>query len=673
MILHLSSAAGSSALSRGIRAGTPALAISRRALAIAALALGCVAAWPDRAIAQQAGGAGSVAPDTAPVVLDDIVVSATGIPTDARLIPNSVTVITEQEIEERQQRTLPDALTVVPGLNVVSTGGPGGQTSVFIRGTNSNHVKVLIDGIEANNPAVSNGAFDFGQLLTYDLARIEVLRGPQSGLYGADAIGGVISLITKKGDGPPRASVLAEAGSFGTFNQAGSLSGGNERINYAFNVAHYRAEGVPVTPGNLVPPGQRINPNFYDNWTASGRVGIAVTDNLELNLISRYTDSRLLFTTDSGFPSQPNAFRSLQDNNNYYGRAEAVWTLLDGRFRNVFGLNYTNAWSRNQEPPTIAGPVDPSDSRGERLKFDWRGELALMQGQTLVMGLEHKTDRLATSDLTAENRNRAGFVELQSNFSDRVFIVSNIRYDDNQQFGGHTTWRVAPAVIVPGSETKLKGSVGTGFKAPSLSELYQNFPAFDFYGNPNLRPEESIGWDAGFEQPLWHDRVRFGATYFHNKITNLITTNADFTSYTNIGRAKTYGVESFLAIAFSDTLSARMDYTFTVAKDEDANQELLRRPKNKVSTTLTWLPIDKLTLSATAVALGSWVDGNRDFSIPRLKAPGYATVNLAANYQYSDAIMVFARIDNLLDRHYEDPTGFLGRGFAAYGGAKFTW
>ena len=152
---------------------------------------------------------------------------------------------------------MPDALANVPGLNIVQSGGPGGQTSVFMRGTNSNQVKVLIDGIDVSDPSNPNRSFDFGQLLTADIERIEVLRGPQSGLYGADAIGGVISIITKKGEGPPKATATVEGGSFGTFNQTASLSGGDQRSNYAFTAAHFRAASTPVTPLELLPPGRQ--------------------------------------------------------------------------------------------------------------------------------------------------------------------------------------------------------------------------------------------------------------------------------------------------------------------------------------------------------------------------------------------------------------------------------
>ena len=287
-----------------------------------------------------------------PIALDELVVSPTGAPTPAREIASSVTVVTSKEIERQQRRTLPQALAAVPGLNLVQTGGPGGLTSVFMRGTNSNHVKVLIDGIEVNDPSTPNRSFDFGQMLTTDIERVEVLRGPQSGLYGANALGGVIAITTRRGDGPPKVTGSLEAGSHGTFNQSIGLRGGDDRFDYAFGVSHFRAETTPVTPHDLVPAGRRRNPNSYDNWSYSARLGAKLTDTVSLDWIGRYVDGQLLFTGDSGFPSLPDAFRSSQNYRQAFTRGEAVWDPFDGRFVNRFGVAYSNQDRSNRRPNT---------------------------------------------------------------------------------------------------------------------------------------------------------------------------------------------------------------------------------------------------------------------------------------------------------------------------------
>jgi vitamin B12 transporter len=597
-----------------------------------------------------------------------LVVSPTGTVMPSGQTASSITVVTAKDLETQQRRTIPDALSTVPGLNIVQTGGPGGQTSVFMRGANSNHTKVLIDGIDVSDPSNPNGSFDFAHLLTSDIEQIEVLRGPQSGLYGSDAIGGVISVITKKGDGPPRATASIEAGSFGTFNQTAGLSGSQNDFNYAFNVAHLRATDVPVTPLELLPPGRQANGNNYDNMTYSTKLGASLNEFWSVNAVTRYTEATLHFTGDSGFPSTPNAEQSTHEVRQLFTRGETVLSLFDGRIKNYFGVNYTNNWSSDIAPGDAAATI----TTGERVKFDWRAVTQLATGNNLVVGLEQQTESLDTTGLSAQNGNKAGFVELQNQFTDRIFLVTSLRDDFNDSFGEHATYRIAPAVILPVTETKLKGSYGTGFKAPSLSELFQNFPDFNFFANPNLKPEQSKGYDAGFEQPLFNDRVRFGSTYFHNDIANLITNNDTFTSFANIGRATTEGAENFVAATITERVRVRADYTFTRAIDATTGLELLRRPKEKWSVTTTWNPIDPLTLAATVLHVGSFVDGNRDFSIPRLLAPAYTTVNMAADYVVNDQIRVFGRIDNLFNLHYQNPTGFLQPGLGIFGGVRMA-
>src|SRR5579859_7349659 len=316
------------------------------------------------------------------------VVSPTGIVTPINQVANSVTAITAQDIATQQYRSAPDALNTVPGLNVVQTGGPGGQTSVFMRGTNSNHTKVIIDGIDVGDP--STGTFDFAHLLTYDISQIEVLRGPQSGLYGSDAIGGVISIVTQKGEGPARWTASSEAGSFGTFNQSIGVSGSQDNYNYAFSVSHLHASDIPVTPLQLLPPGQQANGNNYDNMTYSAKTGINLSDSLALNSVLRYTEATLLFTGTNtpgpNFTSLPDAQQSQHTVHEFFGREEAVWSLLDGRVKNYFGVNYSSNWSSD------FGATDPTSTitTGDRLKYDWHSVTEVVTGQNLVVGLERE-------------------------------------------------------------------------------------------------------------------------------------------------------------------------------------------------------------------------------------------------------------------------------------------
>ena len=599
-----------------------------------------------------------------PVALPTVVVTPTRLPTPESEVGSSITVITEEDIQRKQERTLPDALRDVPGLNVVQTGGPGGQTSVFIRGANSNQTKVFIDGIDATDPA--SGLFNFEHVLTWDIDRVEIVRGPQSGLYGADAIGGVINIITKEGSGPAQFAGSLEGGTFGTLNQNFRVGGATERFNYYFDFAHCQSNDTPVTPADLVPAGRSVQNDSYDNKTYSARFGAVLTDNFDLGLVTRYVDTSLLFTGDDFLG--PENLKSTEDDQQLFTRGTAHLVSFDGVLDQTLGFAYTKFNQRDFDPNPPS--PEPSFFNGDRVKVDWQGDIKLMPGQVLTLRGEHQRDEISTPN--AEITDNAEMIQLQSSIGERFFNAASVRYDSYDTFGGKPTFRIAPAVLIPETDSKLKGSVGSGFKAPTLSELFQNFPSFNFFGNPNLKPETSLGYDMGFEQTLLEKRVQFGATYFHNNIDNLITTNDTFTSFANVGRATTYGVESFAAYTPWDTLTLRADYTFLIANDDILDQELLRRPKHKASVNAAWHITEAAVLSATFIYVGPWVDVNRAGTVSGLQANGDPLVNLAGSYDLGNGVSAYARIDNLFDRRYQDPTGFLRPGLGVFAGIRLA-
>jgi vitamin B12 transporter len=597
---------------------------------------------------------------------DTIVVTATRVPTPESEVASSITVVSSQDIAARQLQTLPDLLQQVPGLNVVQSGGPGSQTSVFMRGTNSNHTKVLVDGIDVSDPTNPTGAFDFSQFLTQDIERVEVLRGPQSGLYGSDAIGGVINIITKSGEGPAQFNASAQGGSFDTFNQTIGVSGSLEQFHYAANLDHFHSGETPVTPSYVLAPGERPIDDYDDDVTASTKLGFDITDDLDVGLVARYTSTHLRITGDDYdfYPLVfPDTSQSENDARQIYTRASGHWVTFGGAFEQTLGVAYSNLKSSDLSPDNPR-----SDLAGNRVKADWQGVVRIAADEKLIFGAEHQRDEISLP-IAASTRIESGYAELQSGLGTSFFNSASVRYDDNDRFGGKATFRLAPTYLFEDSGTKLKASIGSGFKAPTLDQLFQSFPPY-FFANPNLRPESSVGWDAGFEQVLAMQTLKGGVTYFHNLIKNLIADNADESSYTNIGRAVTDGVESFVAYQALPNLGLRLDYTYTRATDTVLHEELLRRPKHKVDLNAGWQATRRVSIDTTVLGTSSWIDGNRDFTITRLTAPGFVTVNLAGSFDVTQHFAVFARIDNLFNHHYEEPIGFLQPTLGAYAGVK---
>jgi vitamin B12 transporter len=593
-------------------------------------------------------------------------------------VAGSITVIYRDEIERRQLRTLPDVLRSVPGMKVAQSGGIGKQTSIFTRGTESNHTLVLLDGIDISDPSLPGGAFDPAHLLTENLERVEVMRGPMSSLYGSDAVGGVINLVTRKGSGKPRFTAWAEYGSFKTVQQSTSVQGSNDRVNYALNFTTLHTRGETQLEEDLGGDER----DGYDNTTLSGRIGFSPTRQTELTLVGRYVDTE---GDLDPFLDDPD---SEDDTSQLFLRSEGRLELLGGKWQQRLGVGYTDYDRSNSNDPDDVNPErSRSSNDGTRLKFDWQHDFLVGRSHVVTLGGETERETIDSSfsseglfgtfDSGADESMRTSAVFLQDQFSSTlgIFGAAGLRLEDNEEFGSELTYRVATGYAHPRFGTRIHASIATAFKAPSLDDLYgtSTFSGFTtFQGNPDLDPEKSRGWEVGIEQPLFGERVRLGSTYFQNRIRDLIQVTDDFTTLENVGRAKTDGFESFVSLELWDRLSARVDHTYVSAEDRDSGQDLLRRPAHTLNSRLEVIPIPKTTLSLDVQYVGPRKDVD-PATFERISVGGYTVVDTAASYDVNANWRIFGRLDNLFDREYRDPAGFQSSGFAGYIGLRATY
>jgi vitamin B12 transporter len=592
----------------------------------------------------------------------EITITATRISTLPQNTSSSATVISSDEIDRSQQQLVADVLRGEPGIDIARTGQPGSQTGVFLRGANSDGTLVLVDGIPMNS--AFNNTFDFSTLAVNNIERIEILRGPQSTLYGSEALGGVINIVTKTGEGPPTGLAQVEYGSFNSLLTRGSFAASEGKFSFS-------ADGSYNSTDN-----DRIN-SAYQAINFSGHMSYKFNDWLKASLLTTYLKSSDGSPNDV-FTDDPND--SLKNENYLIGLTLEAdpfdwWnskiTLSHSHERGVFDEPVPN-------PLYFGGvlyfePYYSSSTVAERNRVDFQNIFTLTEQHKILVGGTFENDSANYRDTLPSALDRT--IDTRSVYAQydylpctRVTLTAGGRVDDSSSFGTHGTYQFGGRVTAPRTETIFRANVGTGFLAPSIDDLY--YPDF---GNPNLKPEESFDWDAGFEQPLLNGKLRFGTTFFHNDYDDLIS--ASGSSLKNIGRARTLGLENFVSWAPLTNLTVRAAYTWLDAKDLDTDGQLVRRPKHSGNLDLNWKICPRLEATAHALFVSGRMDNNFDDSTqpPIVTMSGYTKLDLGLNYTVSKNFSVYGRVENLLDEHYEEAFGFpmLGRFFAAGVIARF--
>jgi vitamin B12 transporter len=607
-----------------------------------------------------------------------IVVTATRTEQPKLELASSTTLMSFEDLKKAGKETAADALAAVPGLDVVQNGGPGKTADIFIRGANSEHTLVMMDGVEVNDPMSPGRTFDFGHLNLDNIDRIEIVRGPQSTLYGSDAMGGVINIITKKGKGKPRGFISAETGSYSTFREAAGVNGGTDTVNYSLEISRFDSKGFSESGekyGNTEKDG-------YKNTTLSGRIGFKPAKNLELNLISRYITARNHLDNFAGAGGDDPNY--ITDARQFLLAADSRLSLLKGKWGQRLGISYNNMRRDLTNPTDQFQPFDSQEGlyKGRIFKIDWQHNLYLHPTSTVTAGIEYQMEwgestysweslwGPGESSFPGKSARTTGFYLQDSiKIQDTFFMTLGIRFDHHDRFGTETTYRIAPALLLE-SGTKLKATYGTGFKAPSLYQLYAPATAWGLVGNQNLEPEKCKGWDIGIEQFLFNDRLTLSFTYFQNNFEDLIL--YDFIQgYININQADTKGFEIFMSAGPLKNLTINGSYTYTDAKDKETGEQLLRRPKHKANLTFNLRLFKKTNVNLFIIHVGKRLDL---FPYPTItEAAAYTLFNLAASYQLSKNIEVFGRVDNLFGEDYEAVLGYGTPGRSAYIGIKATY
>ena len=611
------------------------------------------------------------APDT--VRLKAVVVTATRVPVSIDAVAAAVTVVTGSDLRARGLRTVADALRAVPGAAVVETGSLGGQTSLFLRGGESDYVKVLIDGVALNLPG---GSVDLADLTLDNVERIEVVRGPASVLYGSDAVTGVIQIFTRAGQGAPRLDIAGRAGRYATTDLSAQASGRSARAAWSVGVSRVASAGL--YPYN----------NDYRNTVVTGRLRVAPGTGTDATLAYRWGDNVYHFPTNgAGEPVDSNQFAGERGPGASVALRRALGGGVDGE---------ATATLREQRLRFSDAPDSPGEGGGFESRdlvrraslgaaLHWRRGTATL----LTAGVEYEDERQRgrnTFDSVDVARwNRAVYAQALLGVERPLAANLGVRIEDNSQFGGHATVRAGLVYRLDGV-TRIRAALGTGFKEPTF---FENFARGFVRGDPNLDPERSASWEVGLEHVL--GPVTLAVTYFDQRFRDLIEFTftpapPDSVNYFNVAGASADGVEATVDASLSGGVGVGLRYTYLDARVLEAGLDpgpaaafspgrpLLRRPAHTVTGHARAGLGDRAVVALDARLVGRRDD--LDFTKPeaesRVTLGAYGRVDLAAEYTLA-LLTLTGRVENLLDDDAHEVANFLPRGRTALVGGRVSF
>jgi vitamin B12 transporter len=597
-----------------------------------------------------------------------VIISASRDEQSLQSTTSSATVITAKELEERQITTVGDALRSVVGVNVVRNGGPGGLTNVFLRGANSSQTMVMIDGVPVNDPVV--GGFDFADLTTDNIERIEIVRGPVSSLYGSDANGGVINIITKKGRGAPKATLSMEGGRYATTREAVSLSGQSGPADYSLSLSHERSEGFSRVAVGTEPDG-------YLNTTLSSKLGLSVLGDGRLELTGRYWLAQADldgFDPLSFLPADDPA--AAQRTQGLVAAISLQKPLTDWWSQRLsVSVNTAQYWNKYFDPFLLVPAYQATKFDTREQRVDWQHDLAVGGWLHVTTGAEYEGVMGENSgDPNRHTVDNVGlFAQSRIELPQGISQTTAVRYDVNNRYGNSFTYNIEAAYLFAPTQTRLRAGAGTAFHGPTIQDLY--YPDF---GNPNLQPETSETLEVGIEQSLWEKRVVFGVTQFRTNFDNLIqfvsdpvTCVAPYAPFgvcpVNAAKARAEGQEVTLTLQPIKQVLLSSNYTHLTAKDlsTPGHPVLIRRPRDKAHFGLTVTPIPPVVLTAEIDFVGRRADGGGTVG-------SYWLARATGSYTVIKWMQVYGRIENPTNKVYQETLGYGTAGLSLFGGIRIT-
>ena len=590
------------------------------------------------ALALTASAAGQTATHDAVVELPSYVVSATRTPQDAQFTTSSVDVLPLLRLDLAQVGDLGAALATIPGVNIVNTGATGGQSSVFIRGAASTQTLFVVDGIPMNSRSAQYNNF-LGSADLAGLDRVEVLRGPQSTLYGSSAMGGVIFIDSARGCGSATGSVATTFGSFDTLAASAAVKGGTGKFGYSASLGRFHTDNEHANNG-------------FDAWSYSARVEGTPTANLLVGA----------------------TFRGQQgDSEQYvYGNADVA---ADNHLATVYAQ-----WSPNKDFASrlTAGQHQrryryddgayPSEIRDRRDIVDWQNTWFDFEGAEVVAGASTERDHHSSDGASTTADNSAGYLSTTVHPSKNSTVNAGVRYDHFETFGSAWTWRTG-ASWLPRVGTKLHATLGTGFSAPSNEDTDGNL-AWGMLDNHDLKAEKSTGWDVGVDQKFFGEVALASVTYFQTRYSDRLVYVSDPVTWIgrmeNVTRSKSSGLETAVAVSLTKSIRTRLAYTYLEARDTTANTRLPRQPRHTLDAEATVQPGAKWTVGAGLRIVAGRVDTYAPLE-------DFTTVRVFTSYEVVKNLLLKLRIENALNERYQETAGYDALPFRTFGGIEWKF